>query len=122
MKHLPAMVLGLCCIAPVRGAEVEGDLAPFLGEPRMESEQLFKDQRFPNVVVAMDGSVLAVFGGVAVRRSEDGGDSWGEPLRITEGFMGGGVTVDEGSGDILAFVEEHHPPSPVKVYRSSDHG
>ena len=35
---------------------------------------------------------------------------------------GGGTTVDETSGDILAFVEDRHPPAPLTVYRSSDDG
>jgi sialidase-1 len=30
--------------------------------------------------------------------------------------------VDETTGDILAFVEDHHPPAPLSVYRSSDDG
>jgi len=102
----------------------EGGLEPFLGEPRMESQQVFNGSRFPNLAVATDGTVLAVFGqnGVSVRRSEDGGTTWGDPIGIAKGFMGGGVTVDENSGDILAFIEEHHPPAPLTVHRSKDHG
>ncbi len=41
---------------------------------------------------------------------------------MAKGFTGGGVTVDENSGEILAFIEEHHPPAPLTVYRSKDHG
>jgi sialidase-1 len=66
-----------------------------------------------------------VFGkdGVRVRRSEDGGGTWGEEIVIANpGFMGGGVTVDEGSGDVLAFIESQHPPAQLSVYRSKDHG
>ena len=102
----------------------EGGLKPFLGAPKIESQQVFEGSRFPNVAVATDGTVLAVFAqnGVSVRRSEDGGTTWGDPIGIAKGFMGGGVTVDENSGDILAFIEEHHPPAPLTVYRSKDHG
>ena len=103
----------------------EGGLAPFLGEPKFEIQQVFNGGRFPNVAVATDGTVLAVFGkdGVGLRRSEDGGKTWGEPIPVANpGFMGGGVTVDEGTGDILAFIEERHPPAPLTVYRSTDHG
>lgn len=103
----------------------EGSLESFEGEPRFEIQQVFSGGRFPNVAVATDGSVLAVFGkdGVSLRRSEDGGKNWGELISIANpGFMGGGVTVDEGTGDILAFVEERHPPAPLAVYRSRDHG
>lgn len=101
---------------------VEGVLTPFLGDPRFEMQSLFVTNRFPNVVVAMDGSVLAFWNGVKVRRSEDGGKTWSGEITVGNGFMGGGVTVDETSGDILAFVEATHPPAAVSVYRSSDHG
>lgn len=101
---------------------VEGGVAPFLGEPRFEMQSLFATDRFPTVVVATDGSVLAFWNGVKVRRSEDGGRSWGGEIAVGKGFMGGGVTVDEASGDILAFVEASHPPSAISIYRSSDHG
>ena len=30
--------------------------------------------------------------------------------------------VDETTGDILAFVEDEHPPAPLTVYRSRDDG
>ena len=38
----------------------EGELGPFLGEPRFDMQQVFAGDRFPNVVVATDGSVLAL--------------------------------------------------------------
>ncbi len=106
-------------------AKWEGSLQPFLGEPRFDTQQLFKSQRFPNLVVALDGTVLATWGnkGVVARRSEDGGKTWGPEITIApEGFQGGGTTVDETSGDILAFVEERHPPAPLTIYRSRDNG
>lgn len=36
--------------------------------------------------------------------------------------MGGGVTVNEGNGDIFAFAGERHPPTRETVYRSQDNG
>jgi sialidase-1 len=96
-----------------------------LGEPDLQIAPLFQRGRFPNVVVTMRGTVLATWAdsGVVARRSEDGGGTWGEPLTIAkDGFQGGGVTVDENTGDILAFVEEKHPPAPLTVYRSRDDG
>ena len=105
--------------------DLDGELAPFLGEPSMETEQIFKGGRFPNITVGKDGVLLAVWGsgGVRLRRSEDGGKTWGEEIVITNpGFMGGGVTVDEKTWDVLAFVEEKHPPAKVKVFRSKDNG
>ena len=103
----------------------EGKLEPFLGEPALELGQVFRGERFPNIVVSMKGTVIATWGTshVRARRSEDGGKTWGEEIIIQKpGFQCGGVVVDEGSGDILAFVEDRHPPAPVSGYRSRDDG
>ena len=109
--------------SPAIGAPMEGSIEPFLGEPKFESQQVFKGGRFPNVVVATDGTVLAFWDGVKVRRSEDAGMTWGAEIVVGKGFMAGGVTVDESSGDILAFVEtKHTPQASLTVYRSADHG
>jgi len=107
---------------PTGERRLEAGVEPFLGEPRFELQTLFRTNRFPNVVVAMDGSVLTFWNGIKVRRSEDGGATWGEEIRVGAGFMGGGVTVDEATGRILAFVEAAHPPSALTVYASEDHG
>ena len=99
------------------------DLLP--GESRFEMQQLFTGGRMPNMVVATDGMVLATWGateaignrwwdkGLQVRRSEDGGKTWGEPITIANpGWQGGGLTVDETTGDVLAFVDAHFSPPP----------
>tara|TARA_B100001094_G_scaffold234363_1_gene229303 strand:+ start:1368 stop:2525 length:1158 start_codon:yes stop_codon:yes gene_type:complete len=104
------------------GHPVEGKLEAFLGEPKIELKKIINGNRFPNVVVAVDGSVLAVWNGVVVKRSEDGGDTWGPEISVGKGFMGGGVTVNERNGEIFAFVEKHHPPADVTVYKSKDSG
>ena len=86
-----------------------------------EVQQVFSNERFPNVVVASDGSIVASWGSedFRVRRSEDGGQTWGQEITIANpGFQGGGTTVDETTGDILVFVEEGHPIAPLTVYRS----
>ncbi len=90
-----------------------------------ETQQIFHDDRFPNVVVATDGTVIATWGrhSVRARRSKDGGKSWGPEITIADpGFQGGGTIVDENTGDILTFVEAGHPPGPFTMYRSKDHG
>ena len=100
-------------------------LAPFLSAPVFETQRLFEDQRYPNVVVTIQGTVLAVWGndGVVVRRSEDGGKTWGSAISVSKkGYHGGGTTVDTTSGDILVFIEERQPPAPLKIYRSQDDG
>jgi len=104
------------------GLPAEGPLAPFMGKSKLDMNQVHKGGRFPNVTVAVDGTVLAVWGGVKVRRSEDGGATWGPDIAIGSGFMGGGVTVHETNGEVLAFVEKHHPPAPLTIYRSRDQG
>ncbi|MCP4452927.1 MAG: exo-alpha-sialidase [Planctomycetes bacterium] len=104
---------------------VEGSLKPFLGEPRLETQQIFGSERFPNVVVTMKGTVVVTWGSQSVRarRSEDGGKTWLEAVTISNpGFQGGGTTVNETTGDLLAFVEAGHPPGPFTVYRSQDDG
>jgi hypothetical protein len=100
----------------------EGPVEAFLKPGTFESQQVFAKERFPNLVVAMDGTVIAAWNGVQVRRSTDGGSTWGEPILIAKGFMGGGFTVDEISGDILAFIEDGHPPAPLHIHRSKDNG
>ena len=118
------------------GKPAEGELAPFLGEPELDVQRLFTGQRFPNVVVTVEGAVLATWGGrsedhsYVVRRSENGGETFGRELTVAEpGFHGGGVTVDERSGAIFLFVDAEHPPrepqeemGPLQVFRSDDDG
>jgi sialidase-1 len=107
------------------GKLAEGGIEPWLGQAEFEIQPIFSDERFPNVVVATDGTVLATWGSKSyrVRRSEDGGKTWGAEITVADpGFHGGGVIVDERSGDVLVFVEAGHPPAPLTVYRSQDHG
>ena len=104
---------------------LEGPLQASLGEPRIEIQPLFADESHPNIVVTLAGTVLATWGNTSVlaHRSEDGGRTWGKVITIASpGYTGGGVTVDETTGDILAFVEDVHPPAPLTVYRSGDDG
>ena len=91
-------------------------------EPIFEIKQLFFGERFPNVVVAVDGSIIASYGQTKfmIRRSEDGGKTWGPVIKVADGIHGGGLTVDEQKGDIIAFIEAEHPPSKLKTFRSKD--
>jgi len=131
MRSLPQvpfsllLLVGMAASIAAGEAAREGKLAPFLGEAKFAMQQVFKGERFPNIVVALDGTVLATWGSrsVRVRRSGDAGTTWGQEIVIAKpGFQGGGTTVDEETGDVLAFVEAHHPPAPITVYRSTDHG
>ncbi len=117
-----------CAAEPTRAAEspaTEGELAPFLGKAKFELRPIFTGERFPNIVVAMDGTVLATWGSrsVRARRSENGGKTWGPEITVAKpGFHGGGVLVDQTTGDILVFVQDKHPPARSYIYRSEDHG
>jgi len=108
---------------------MEGDVAPFLGDPEMEMQEIYEQERFPNLVVTLDGTVLATWGStqMVVRRSEDGGATWGPEIAVGPGIHGGGATVDERTGDVLVFVHPEHPPkddsfAPRTMYRSRDGG
>ena len=109
-------------------ATLEARLEPFLGQPELDVQQLFEEERFPNVVVTLDGTVVATWGTahMVVRRSEDG-STWGPQIPVGEGIHGGGATVDETTGDVMVFVHPEHPPgdaspAPRTVYRSRDAG
>jgi len=146
---LTSLALALAFLTmPAIAAEkaVEGPIDPFRGEAKFEIHQLFTGGvsgkrgrgRLPNVVVATDGTVLATHGatggggdwwgkGVQVRRSKDGGKTWSEPITIANpGWQGGGLTVDETTGNILAFVEDKYVGfnlgTKLTIYRSTDHG
>jgi len=97
----------------------------FMDPPELKIQQIFKDERFPNVVVTPRGTVLSSWGcpNIRVRRSEDGGESWGREIAIARsGFNGGGTTINEANGEIFIFVEDAHPPAPSTIYHSKDDG
>ncbi|MBT3345670.1 MAG: exo-alpha-sialidase [Gemmatimonadetes bacterium] len=107
----------------------EGTLEPLCTEARMEWQEIFSDERFPNVVIALDGTVIATWGAknLTSRRSTDGGATWESPIPVGDGIHAGGTTVDEMTGEILFFGHPDHPPkdiatAPRKMYRSSDEG
>ena len=126
-----SVVVFLIALDGISTVSAEGKLASFQGVTKFAIEGIYGKGRQPNVVVAMDGTVLATFvsgEALQVRRSEDGGKTWGAPIilgKYKHIFSGGGVTVDEASGGIFVFAEKYrwpvNPPPPT-VYRSGDHG
>ena len=104
----------------------EGKLGPFLKKRKLTKIPLFKGGRFPNVIVAADGTVVATWGSknYSSRRSSDGGATWEAAVLVdTACIHGGGAIVDEITGDLLAFTEKHHPPTEDRrLYRSRDAG
>ena len=94
-------------------------------DPLFEKQMLFEGGRFPNVVVAKNGTVVTTWGKekCVSRRSVDGGATWQSEVNIGSGINGGGLTVDENSGQLINFVEKgEHPPAPIRSYFSSDQG
>ncbi len=107
------------------GLPAEGAAQVFFGKPTLELQQVFTKERFPNITVAVDGTLLASWGNrsVRLRRSTDGGATWSDEMTISKpGFQAGGLTVDETTGKVLAFVEAQHPPAKISLFESSDHG
>jgi sialidase-1 len=88
-------------------------------QPSFEQQQVFEGKRFPNVVVTLDGTVLAFRGDggpIELRRSEDGGTSWGAVITVGgEKLHLGAAIVDETRGDVLVFQERG-------MFRSRDRG
>lgn len=117
---LVVLVISYSCDQPVKKNAFWND-----GKVVFDTTKIFTDERFPNVVVTLKGTVIASWGRTKfkIRRSEDGGRTWGPEIVVAEpGFQGGGMIVDENSGDVLVFVEETHPIAPLTVYRSTDDG
>jgi hypothetical protein len=95
-------------------------LNSFLGQPVfVPMQELWKDRGGRNIVTALDGTVVAFqgAGGEKVRRSTDGGLTWGPNIEIGSGASSGKAVVDEIRGDLL-YVN----PIAGRQWRSSDHG
>ncbi len=90
--------------------------------PFFDTQELFQGRRFPSVVVAMDGTVLAFRANrdtspIQVRRSVDGGATWSDIIQVGEETVHlGAAIVDEKSGDVLVFDAGN------TMYRSKDRG
>lgn len=109
-----------CSLAPPNKIIQALESAPFF-----ETQMLFEGERFPNIVVTTDGSVVATWGqkNCVSRRSIDGGATWEPLVNIDQGINGGGLTVDENSGNLITFLEKgKHPPAPILSYISKDQG
>nr|MBC8372322.1 exo-alpha-sialidase [Planctomycetota bacterium] len=86
-------------------------------KPVFETQDLFKSTRIPNIVVAADGSVLALAkSGRMLRRSEDAGKTWSKAREIGAD-AGGSAIVDENTGDVMIVN-----PGKGCLWRSGDHG
>ena len=116
----------LIIILSLLSCEQNSNLTNWLKEdPFFNSQNLFSNERFPNLVISNNGTLIATWGSskVVAKRSTDGGRSWGNEIIISDpGFHGGGTLVDDVTGNIFVFVEEGHPISPIQIYVSNDDG
>lgn len=123
---MKTVLISLCAVATILQSCKTGKIVPLEDQQvqLFDVQLIFDKERFPNVVTATDGTLIVVWGSqnVRIRRSEDGGATWGAEIPIGSGINGGGAIVDEMTGDILVFTEDTHPPSPLHMYRSKDHG
>lgn len=106
------------------GIPLDGELKVFEGEPFFNLQFIDTGDhvRFPNITVALDGTVLAFWGQheMKVGRSIDGGNNWEYVKDLPEiSFFPKNVIVDENSGDILIVSLE---TGKDLIWRSSDRG
>ena len=68
----------------------DGDIKAYLGEPTLDLQRIFDQERFPNIVVTPVGTVIATWGteSYVVRRSEDGGATWESEIAVGPGMHG----------------------------------
>jgi len=111
--------------APVtsEGKPSEGQLNVFMGEPYLHKEVVFSGNdrtREPYLAVAVDGTVLILqnYDG-NLRRSEDGGITWSDVIKVPFGFRDSNFVPDETTGDILVV---RLWDGNDRVWRSKDHG
>ncbi|HID76947.1 MAG TPA: exo-alpha-sialidase [Planctomycetaceae bacterium] len=115
-RWMQVMLAGaLLCVS---GGWCVGDPPPIAAsKPVFELQDLFDSVRIPNIVVAADGTVLAFArSGRLLRRSEDGGKTWGAIQEVGHDAAGSAI-VDEKTGDIMVVC-----PQIGCLWRSGDHG
>ena len=105
------------------GKPAEGPLDVFLGEPLFDVQVVFDDGdhvREPYLAIAVDGTLLAVRNNKRqLRRSEDGGRTWGEIIDVPITHSDSNMIVDENSGNIMSVRMWN---GRDRVFRSTDHG
>jgi len=109
-------------LAVLVGVALPGLTSRCVGEtseakPLFEVQELYESVRIPNIVVAADGSVLALAkAGRILRRSEDGGKTWSPTQTVGEDAAGSAI-VDDNTGDVLVVCAKSG-----YLWRSGDHG
>jgi sialidase-1 len=105
------------------GLPAEGPLDVFLGEPLCDVQVVFQGGgavREPYLAIALDGTLLAVRNyQQQLRRSADGGRTWGEIIDVPIAHSDSNMIVDENTGDILSV---RMWDGTDRVFRSRDNG
>ena len=120
-----AIALILSTTSGIAQDEWEGKIDSHLSDAKLELQQIFAGELFPNIVVTPQGTIVATWGTSSLksRRSTDGGKTWSDIIEIQKpGFQSGGLTVNDKTGQVIVFTEEHHPPAKISVYVSNDDG
>ena len=85
--------------------------------PIFDVQDLYENERIPNITVTTDGTVLAFAkSGRLLRRSQDGGKTWG-PIQEVGPDANGSAIADENTGDVMVVCARHG-----YLWRSSDQG
>jgi arylsulfatase A-like enzyme/lysophospholipase L1-like esterase len=117
----PALPAAGARASATAGREVrhEAALDAFLGEPAFAVQPLWSGRGGTSIVTATDGTAIAfqAMRSDKVRRSEDGGRTWGGEIAMGSAAHFGNALVDETSGDVL-----YLNPRAGWVMRSRDQG
>jgi sialidase-1 len=101
----------------------EGPLEVFLGKPRFDMQVVFEGDgivREPYLAIALDGTLLAVRNNKGhLRRSTDGGQTWGEIIPVPIRHSDSNMIIDERTGNILSV---RMWDGRDRLFRSKDHG
>ena len=64
--------------------KLEGEIKPHLSDSKLDLQQIFAGERFPNIVVTPKGTIIATWGTSSLksRRSTDGGKTWSDIVEI----------------------------------------
>lgn len=110
------LIIAAILLAAMTGGVV-AHAAPETLAPDIEVQDLFTEERIPDINVATDGTLLAfASSGKNLRRSEDGGKTWSEAQQVGND-AGGSSLVDATTGDVMIVQS-------VKgfLWRSKDNG